>query len=214
MNRLFLFLFLVSAACSSAELTTDRKVNSDARPVALFLGSSSIEKWLTMNQDFPELETVNAGKGGSTYSYVSSQIGTLMSQHHPEIVVLYSGDNDLVEHRKLKSILNDIRSAALTARRSNPNLKLYVLSVKPSPARINLIDRAKILNSQIQIEAETTRQFVFVDIFPAMLDPQGFPRPELFVEDGVHLNAQGYAIWRSLLRRQMLSSTNQDRQLH
>jgi lysophospholipase L1-like esterase len=35
----------------------------------------------------------------------------------------------------------------------------------------------------------------FVNVFPLMLAPDGRPRPEIFVADGLHMNAKGYAIW-------------------
>lgn len=35
----------------------------------------------------------------------------------------------------------------------------------------------------------------FVDVFTPMLDARGEPRPELFVQDMLHLNDAGYAIW-------------------
>ena len=33
-----------------------------------------------------------------------------------------------------------------------------------------------------------------------MLGASGQPRPELFVEDQLHMNARGYAIWTRILR--------------
>jgi lysophospholipase L1-like esterase len=33
-----------------------------------------------------------------------------------------------------------------------------------------------------------------------MLGNDGKPRPELFVEDGLHMNAAGYQIWNEKLR--------------
>jgi lysophospholipase L1-like esterase len=41
---------------------------------------------------------------------------------------------------------------------------------------------------------------VWVDVFPAMLAGGG-PRPELFAADGLHLNADGYALWREVVSR-------------
>ena len=29
-----------------------------------------------------------------------------------------------------------------------------------------------------------------------MLGPDGLPRPDIYVDDRLHLNANGYAIWR------------------
>ena len=36
----------------------------------------------------------------------------------------------------------------------------------------------------------------FVDLNPHTLSGEGEPRPELYVADRLHLNADGYAIWR------------------
>jgi lysophospholipase L1-like esterase len=32
-----------------------------------------------------------------------------------------------------------------------------------------------------------------------MLDASGQPRPELYLEDGLHMTPAGYAIWRDLI---------------
>lgn len=40
----------------------------------------------------------------------------------------------------------------------------------------------------------------FIDIRPAMLNAQGRPRRELFRFDGLHMNAQGYALWTSIIK--------------
>ena len=43
----------------------------------------------------------------------------------------------------------------------------------------------------------------FIDIWDAMLSTEGERIPELFVEDGLHINAQGYAIWTKLVREHL-----------
>jgi lysophospholipase L1-like esterase len=39
----------------------------------------------------------------------------------------------------------------------------------------------------------------FIDVFPAMLGPDGNPKPDIYVEDRLHMNANGYAIWREIV---------------
>ena len=41
----------------------------------------------------------------------------------------------------------------------------------------------------------------FVNTFDLMLGPDGLPRPDIYVEDQLHMNPKGYAIWRKPLRR-------------
>ena len=43
----------------------------------------------------------------------------------------------------------------------------------------------------------------FIDIWDAMLSTEGERIPELFVEEGLHINAQGYEIWTKLVREHL-----------
>jgi lysophospholipase L1-like esterase len=36
-------------------------------------------------------------------------------------------------------------------------------------------------------------------VFDAMLDATGNPKKEIFLEDQLHMNASGYAIWKKIL---------------
>jgi hypothetical protein len=40
---------------------------------------------------------------------------------------------------------------------------------------------------------------VYIDVFTPMLTKDGKPRPELFVEDRLHMNRQGYELWKSII---------------
>ena len=39
----------------------------------------------------------------------------------------------------------------------------------------------------------------FIDVHTPMLDTSGRPRPELFRADALHLNADGYALWKRVI---------------
>ena len=45
----------------------------------------------------------------------------------------------------------------------------------------------------------------FIDIWEAMLTKEGERIPQLFVEDGLHINAEGYKIWTQLVRNNLMS---------
>lgn len=44
------------------------------------------------------------------------------------------------------------------------------------------------------------KRLSYVDVFQPMLTADAEPRPELFRADGVHLNAEGYQLWASVLQ--------------
>ena len=39
----------------------------------------------------------------------------------------------------------------------------------------------------------------FIDVNAVMLGRSGEPRPELFVDDQLHMNEKGYRIWRDVI---------------
>jgi hypothetical protein len=60
-------------------------------------------------------------------------------------------------------------------------------------------------NKMIEDFCRTQDHVQFIDIRPAMLDAQGRPRRELFRFDGLHMNAQGYALWTAIIKPILLS---------
>ncbi|HVJ62645.1 MAG TPA: GDSL-type esterase/lipase family protein [Tahibacter sp.] len=62
-----------------------------------------------------------------------------------------------------------------------------------------LIDATRDANARIRRYAGRHEGLVFIDVFAPMLDASGAPRAELFGSDGLHLNADGYALWRGLI---------------
>ena len=68
------------------------------------------------------------------------------------------------------------------------------------------IPNFEILNEEalqiIEWNAETVLEEIgvnFVDIYHPMLNAEAAPRPELFTSDMLHMNADGSALWRSIL---------------
>jgi lysophospholipase L1-like esterase len=55
-------------------------------------------------------------------------------------------------------------------------------------------------NRLIAATCATDRRLSFIDIFPLMLVADGRPRPELFLQDGLHMTRQGYELWIPLVR--------------
>ena len=55
-------------------------------------------------------------------------------------------------------------------------------------------------NKLIQAFLKKQKHTRFIDVGPHMLGPNGQPQDVLFVEDRLHMNANGYAIWQKLLK--------------
>ena len=74
------------------------------------------------------------------------------------------------------------------------------LAIKPSLARWKLVDRIRETNARIEKLIAGGEGLEYVDIFQPMLGADGLPRRELFRDDGLHLNAEGYKLWAKVLR--------------
>jgi lysophospholipase L1-like esterase len=52
------------------------------------------------------------------------------------------------------------------------------------------------LNRAYQGYAATDQRIVYLDLGTTMLTGAGEPDSDIFVSDGLHMNAKGYALWR------------------
>jgi len=123
----------------------------------------------------------------------------LVVPYRPRLVVLYAGDNDIAAGRTPGQVFGDFRAFVDLVRGALPGTRVAYISIKPSPARWSLVDRVREANRLIHDYTRTDPSLAFVDVFTPMLDASGRPRAELFVEDGLHLSAAGYAVWREVV---------------
>lgn len=165
----------------------------------VFTGSSTITRWQSLVADFPDLPVMNRGFGGSRYSDIRAHYERVILRYRPSVVVLYSGDNDLAEGWAVSAVLGDFTNLVNRIRGDLPATRILAVSIKPSPARLRLIEQQRQFNEGARRFCATTTNVVFLDTFSAMLDQTGQPRIELFGPDRLHMNATGYALWRDLI---------------
>lgn len=165
----------------------------------LFIGSSSIRFWDTLATDFPGVAVINRGFGGSEIGDSTWYAGRIVVPYRPRLIVLYAGDNDLNSGRSPQQLLEDFRGFVQRVRRDLPEVRIAYIASKPSPSRASLLDVQRQANALIQAEAARHSYVDFIDVFTPMLDARGQPREELFVDDRLHMNRQGYALWQRLV---------------
>ena len=166
----------------------------------VFYGSSSIRLWDNMAQCFPGIPVVNRGFGGSTLAECLGMLPRVIFPLCPAALVLYAADNDLDQgaspehaHWLFGQFVDRIREPF-------PDLPIAYISVKPSPARFWNLGNIRRANELIQGAAATYTGVSFLNLFPLMLNPEGGSRPELFTEDGLHMNSAGYELWATQIR--------------
>src|SRR5688500_3924563 len=65
----------------------------------VFYGSSSIRMWKSLKEDFPGMNVINRGFGGSTAPDALRYVDRIVIPYKPSAVVVYEGDNDLAKGR-------------------------------------------------------------------------------------------------------------------
>jgi lysophospholipase L1-like esterase len=179
------------------ELTARLAAHPVAEP-AVFYGSSSIRLWTTMANDLGNAMVVNAGFGGSTLEACAYFFEPIVPPTKPASLLVYAGDNDLGDGQSPDEVLESFRRLALQVDRRCGPIAFGFLAIKPSPARAHLLDRIQHTNELVRREIERRPNGFYVPIFDAMLR-NGQPRPELFLDDGLHLATAGYKLWSDLL---------------
>jgi len=169
-----------------------------ADPV-VFYGSSTIRLWESLADDLADTRALNLGFGGSTLEACAYFFERLVSPIKPRSLVVYAGDNDLGDGRKPKEVLSFFRALAGKVDRDGNTVEFAFISIKPSPARFDLLPRIRKTNRLIQNEIAAHADYYFINVFDAMLDGDGKPQPELFTDDGLHLSPAGYRLWTKLL---------------
>lgn len=161
----------------------------------LFVGSSSIRLWETLGQDFPGVPVINRGFGGSEIADVHHFADRIIFPYRPRTIVLYAGDNDLAGGKTPRQVLADYEALVEAIHERLPQARIAFIAIKPSPARWHLADAVRAANEAIWRRTTQDDRLAFIDVFSPMLGDDGEPRPELFVEDKLHLSAAGYALW-------------------
>jgi lysophospholipase L1-like esterase len=168
----------------------------------VFTGSSSIARWDTLVTEMKGLEVINRGFGGSQYSDLNHYANRIVMVYRPRAVVVYEGDNDLAAEssKTPESVSKDAQEFVRIVQSALPETWVYILSIKPSNARLNEWPKMKEANRMIQEFAGKQKRVQYIDVAAAMFDAEGKLRGDLLVEDGLHPNAKCYASWASIIK--------------
>jgi lysophospholipase L1-like esterase len=166
----------------------------------LFVGSSSIRLWNDLEDQFKDLPVViKRGFGGSQLSDCVKNLNRLVVRYRPRTVLVYAGDNDLAAGTPPQEVFRRFTAFVEGVHRELPETDIVYISIKPSPSRLGLMPQIRETNALIRDYADAEGKVDFVDVYTPMLDASGQPRRDLFRADALHLNAEGYALWKRVI---------------
>lgn len=151
---------------------------------------------------------INRGLGGSALPDVIRYADEIIFHYQPAQVVIYCGENDLAASDTVTAqiVFERFQTLFNMIRKKLPETAVAFVSIKPSPSRAHLLPKVIAANNLIKDFLKGQTKAVYIDVFSAMIDQQGNPKPELFVDDKLHMNQKGYAIWVEIIEPYLIKT--------
>jgi len=180
----------------------EKKEGLSEKTGLIFYGSSTIRLWTSLEQDFADYKAINMAFGGSTLAACNWFFETVMMDLQPTGFIIYAGDNDLGDGRHPEEIYLFFKQLVAQIRSFYGTIPVIFISIKPSPARQNIIKSISYANQIINAEIKQQNDHLFyIDVFNAMINEKGIPIKDYFTADGLHMNEKGYAVWRNIIKQ-------------
>ena len=223
MKKLF-FLILLIISCSPLKeykKTADKWQNEISKlekldesekytkNAILFIGSSSIRLWKTINQDLGGYEPIKRGYGGARYTDLIHFTERLVSAHNVEAVGIFvanditGGGNDLSPMEVFdltKLIVKQIRKTHKKA--------IFFIETTPTLKRWKAWPKISLANDLIKEYCESKDNLYYISTRNHYIGENGLPTEELFIRDKLHLNRKGYALWGEIIKKNLKKIVN------
>ena len=166
----------------------------------LLAGDSQFYRWKTLAQDLPEYTVINRGIDSFELSDLIHYADRLVLRYAPRLIVLHIGGNDVHNGKSAERVLADFKAFVALVRAKYPDVPIIFSSITPGPGRWDEAPRRREMNRVIRDYIATQPRLTFLDLWSAMLKPDGTPREDIWVADRVHPNHEGYLIRVRLMR--------------
>ena len=166
----------------------------------VFTGSSTIRFWNTLPTDFPKSKIINRGFGGCEIEDVTHFADRIIFPYEPRMIFLRAGGNDLWAGKTSEQVFEDFKDFVQTVHKKLPKTEIVFISLSPSIARWKQADKEKEVNRLVHNYTRMHRHLKYIETYALPLDGKGQPRPELFREDKLHFNGEGYKLLAEKVR--------------
>lgn len=178
-----------------------RSITRQEGPCIVMLGASIVEGGL-WNELFPFSHTFNRGISGDRTDDILDRVADVKAMS-PDKIFLQVGRNDMggKETIDVAGCWSNYEKLIKTVKKELPEADLYVQSVFPVGRQVEYCDQFNAAAQQLNklLEAGTERyEYFYLDIWSVLADEQGYMNED-YSYDGVHLVADGYFKWATVL---------------
>lgn len=192
------------------QLDSIEKYSADA---LLFAGSSSIKLWTTLEKDMAPYPVIQRGYGGAKLSDFAVYANRIFAPHTCRAIIVFIA-NDITGSKSDKrpgEVAALVRDVLKTIRKTHPVTPVFWIAITPTAARWSAWNKISKVNYKISKICEDNRNTWFIRTDFAFLDKEGNPRTELFIDDKLHLNQQGYALWTDIIKKELEKVLNMEK---
>jgi len=172
----------------------------------VFIGSSSFTRWNNLQESFPDRTIINRAFGGSSLPDLIRYVDDITLPYDPGQIIIYCGENDFADNDSITANIVTTRFKKLfnLIRENLPNVPIAFVSIKPSPSREKYWSKMVAANASIKKFLIKKKHTQFIDVYSKMFNADGTVMKDIFVEDNLHMNAKGYAIWKKAIEPSLL----------
>ena len=181
----------------------------------LFIGSSSIRAWNSMQEDMMPYETIKRGYGGAHYSDIIHFSQRLVKNHNPKAILIFVA-NDIKGNNKsdiysknlpdrtpqevkrlFKVVIKQIRTI-------HKNSSVFFIETTPTPKRWKAWSKISQANDLIKEFCDSSDRLFYISTRDYFIGDNGLPTEEFFIRDKLHLNRKGYALWADIIKKNLI----------
>ena len=218
MKRFLILLLIVSCSPTKKFLETKEKWEksvedlnklnleiTQSEDAILFIGSSSIRLWNTIEQDIEPYSSIRRGYGGAKYTDLIHFTERLVEPHNVRAVGIFvanditGGDKDL----KPKEVLNLVKYVIKSIQKTHKNKPIFIIETTPTPKRWRVWDKISQANDLISNFCSNKENLFFINTRNYFISPDGNPKDDYFRKDKLHLNKAGYSLWGNIIKESL-----------
>jgi lysophospholipase L1-like esterase len=177
----------------------------------LFVGSSSIRLWSTIKEEMAPYPIIQRGFGGSDSPAVAQYAERIVYPHQFRAVVIFIANDITGSPNDLspKESAATFRKIVKTIRAKYRKQPVFLIEITPSQSRWKKWPLIKENNALLKALCHKQKNLYFIETAQSFLNEKGEPRNELFRDDHLHLNREGYKIWGALIKAEIDKVLNQ-----
>jgi lysophospholipase L1-like esterase len=176
----------------------------------LFIGSSSIRRWNSIEADMAPYAVVKRGYGGAHYYDLFHYIDRLVKDKLAAKAVIIFVANDITGPNDWDKIHQDLTPREIKKlfkavvkkihKQLGDEIPIFVIETTPTASRWHVWGQISTANDLIQEYTEKQANLNFISTRNEFFNKRGVPKGKYFVKDSLHLSEAGYDLWEQIIK--------------